>query len=460
MREKFVGMLASGVTAALLSVCMTFPSLAATSPIRSISITVSSGLSVGDMLPQDIGINETGKAGEGEVSVSASNGKYTVTEADWSSKNSKALKSGDEPGMTVTLEPTDVSSDYFLTSYRAGNFKVSGGSFISASRTGNSLEVRIKLKALTGAYDPPADVYWDSANIGTIRWTAPENTSGKYDVELKRGNSNVKKISGVSVIQYNFYPYMTKSGEYTVTVKTVPVSAEEKKYGKASTEVTSGELKIDDRDVSDGKGQDGQNAVSGSAKTVGWSMENNKWYFRYPSGALQRGGWGQINGSWFYFNVDGTMQTGWQYINNKWYLLYDNGDMAVGWVKQNGRWYYLIPSTELRSGESEGQMAVGWRTIGNAYYFFNADGAMYEGWLYRNGNWYYLNELANSLEGVLFTGWIRRNGAVYFTDSNGAMVTGWNQIDGNWYYFYPSNGQMAVNTTINSFYVGEDGIYR
>lgn len=39
------------------------------------------------------------------------------------------------------------------------------------------------------------------------------------------------------------------------------------------------------------------------------------------------------------------------------------------------------------------------------------------------------------------------------------MVTGWLQdTDGKWYYLN-SNGAMAKNTTINGYYVDENGVW-
>ncbi|MEI3168939.1 MAG: hypothetical protein V8S58_14165 [Lachnospiraceae bacterium] len=47
----------------------------------------------------------------------------------------------------------------------------------------------------------------------------------------------------------------------------------------------------------------------------------------------------------------------------------------------------------------------------------------------------------------------------YYLDNIGYMVEGWNQVDGNWYYFYPGQGNKAVNTTIDTFYVNDQGVW-
>ena len=40
------------------------------------------------------------------------------------------------------------------------------------------------------------------------------------------------------------------------------------------------------------------------------------------------------------------------------------------------------------------------------------------------------------------------------------MVEGWYQVGEDWYYFYPGDGNKAVNTWIDTFYVDENGIWR
>ena len=44
-------------------------------------------------------------------------------------------------------------------------------------------------------------------------------------------------------------------------------------------------------------------------------------------------------------------------------------------------------------------------------------------------------------------------------NDDGAMAEGWTQIGDKWYYFYPSSGQMAYNTRIDTFYLDADGVW-
>lgn len=450
---------------ALLLVCMAVMAPAhlaqaadASKAINKVSVRVSSKLEPGSSLPTiEIG---TGTPEDGGVRVSAGNSKYHVSAAEWFDKGNKELKAADEPQMRVTLEPEDVSEDYFLASYKASDVKISSGSFVSARRNGDNLVVTLRVQGIKGDYDAPKDAYWYEDRLGEARWEKPENTSGYYELQLYRDEKSVFKVSKVSAVKYNFYPYMTEAGEYTFKVRTIPGTDIQKKYGKNSDWLESGELEITDRYVSDGKGQ--QNSNSSMVKgtdTVGWVKEEERWIYRLPDGNQCRGGWAEINGQWYFFDMDGYMASGWRQIDGKWYYLYSSGEMAVGWSRIDGKWYYFHNGTD--GDQTAGAMAApGWQVIGSWYYFFNEDGSLYTGWLQQNDKYYYLNELDNSLQGAMFTGWLERDGKTYYMDNNGERASGWCQIDGSWHYFYPESGEMARSTQISGFAIDEYGVWR
>ena len=243
---------------------------AAAKEIKTVNIRVTSKLEVGSKLP-DIKL-ETTTVSDGEVAVDASGGKYSVSEAEWTDKSSNELKAAEEPQMKVTLEPEDVSEDYFVSSYKKANVKISGGTFVSARRDGDELVVTLRVKGIKGDYAAPEDAWWNEKSLGQAKWEKPDNTSGYYEVQLYRGKTKVYSVSQTSAVQYNFYPYMTKTGEYTFKVRTVPGTDSQKKYGGKSEWIESGELSITDRYVSDGKGQQSKNpsAKRGTTDKVGW----------------------------------------------------------------------------------------------------------------------------------------------------------------------------------------------
>lgn len=446
--------------AAFSLVCMPLEALAATKPINSVSIRVSSKVKAGYKLPETIQVG-SGSVEEGGVSVSGSNARYKVTAAEWLDKTQEKIEAAAEPRMKVTIEPEDVSEYYFLASYKASNIKISGGSYVSAKRDGDALVVTLRINPVKGDYDSPKDAYWNEKKLGEARWEKSENDSGYYEVQLFRDDKSVLKIEKTSGKNYNFYPYMTKAGEYTFKVRTIPGTDTQNKYGKKSEWVESSSLDIRDRDVSDGKGQTSgsSSVIKGTTDTVGWVKVGDVWNYRYPDGNISRNGWSEINGLWYYFNGDGTMVTGWQEIDGAVYYLQPDGQMSVGWSRIEDKWYYFRVETEGHAPKGS-MVSPGWRVIGTDYFYFNSDGSMYTGWLNLDGKIYYLNTLDNSLQGALFTGWIHRDEKSYFADANGEILQGWNQIDGSWYYFYPGSGEMAHDTQIDGFPIGSDGIWR
>ena len=458
--EQIKRIMALALTVVLLAGFLPVDVMAATKPINTVSVKVNSKLEAGKSLP-DIVIG-SGSPEDGGIIVTKDSANYTVVEAEWVDKPSEVLNAADQPRMTVTLEPVDVSEHYFLASYKESNVKVSGGSFVSAKRDGDNLVVTLRVNPIRGDYDMPKDAYWNEKNLGEAKWEPGENDSGYYEVQLLRDGKNVHKVDKTTSKNYNFYPYMTKAGDYSFKVRAIPGTDFQKKYGKKSDQLESGELQITDRYVSDGKGQ--QNAKStvkksSDDKTTGWFKEGDVWRYRYPNGELCANGWGKINDLWYFFDGSGNMVTGWQQVGADYYHLHNNGQMALGWNKINGQWYFF--RTEAEGVHAVGSMvSSGWRVIGPYYYFFNKDGSLYTGWLQQDGKWYYLNTVDNSLQGAMFTGWINRDEKTYFAEANGAIVEGWCQIDGQWYYFYPGSGELARNTWIDGQYVDGDGVWK
>lgn len=401
--------------------------------IPSVRITVKTGdLNAGDELSEDA---------SSYISV-PDNQYYGFSDAEWLDDVSN-LKVGAEPRMKVYLSSSDYTksgSSYdtiynFRGSYTSSNVKVTSGSFLSATRRdGNeTLEVTIRVKAIKGTYDEPEDVYWGSTR-GVAKWSRPDNGSGYYDVICYRGSTSVKKLTAYHGTNYNFYPYMTKAGDYSFKVRSVAPENVSASVGKSSDWVESDTLVIGKNQVSDGSGQTSDNSGGGSgsagvggniypngtgnANVTGWISSDGYWYFRYPNGELFRDGWLKLNDKYYMFNAQGQMLTGWQ-------------------QNRMGIWFYM--------NKTSGEMQTGWLHDGNY--------------------WYYLNTTKDDYEGCMVRGWWTLGDKKYYFNESGIMVTGWFQIDGKWYYFYPEGstngayGYMAANTTIGSFRLNEQGVW-
>lgn len=75
-------------------------------------------------------------------------------------------------------------------------------------------------------------------------------------------------------------------------------------------------------------------------------------------------------------------------------------------------------------------------------------------WSQSENTWYYVNSA-----GTYTRGWKEVDGKWYFLDkTTGAMKTGWIEDSGIWYYMW-SDGSMATNTTIDGYYLNENGAW-
>ncbi|MBR5266629.1 MAG: N-acetylmuramoyl-L-alanine amidase family protein [Lachnospiraceae bacterium] len=400
---------------ALMAAMAAQPVMAA-STISSVSIKLNIDLQDGDDLPTlDIGHTDSASADSLEVMI-PDNNKYEIASAEWS-KEVDEVKLGNTYKLKVVLEPLDEDDYAFKSSYAASKVTVKGGSFVSARRNdADQLVVTLKTKEAEGILAEPDEPRWLSENFkndkfGYAKWDSV--TDAAYQIHLYRNDKIIHRVSDWMSTSYNFYPYMTKEGDYHFRVRAIPKNEDVKKYATSSEWTESEEMYVDDNEVSDGTGQGQQantpdpavnNAASGIIQ-VGWIKNDGKWYFRYPDGTYLRDSWGKIDGKWYLFNNTGEMLTGWQSVNNVWYYLNSSGDMFTGWLWDNNTWYYLNP-----------------------------DGSMKTGWLIDNGKTYYLNP-------------------------GGAMLTGWQEIGGLYYYFY-ADGHKAVNETISGFYVDYNGVWQ
>ena len=188
----------------------------------------------------------------------------------------------------------------------------------------------------------------------------------------------------------------------------------------------------------------------------GWVSENGSKYYLDEKGERCTG-WLLQDEGWYYLDAekDGAMfNAGWKYINSKWYHFYDSGVMETGWTYYKNNWYYLSPYGDMLVNE--------WDYINSKWYHFYDSGVMETGWTYYKNNWYYLSPYGD----MSVNEWDYINSNWYHFDQNGIMQTGWFLYDGNWYYLYPANnnagksvGVMAQNTTIDGYFISQDGIW-
>lgn len=150
------------------------------------------------------------------------------------------------------------------------------------------------------------------------------------------------------------------------------------------------------------------------------------------------------------------IETGWVSENGTKYFQDEKGERCTGWLLQDEGWYYL-------DAEKDGAMFnAGWKYINSSWYYFDTNGVMKTGWLYYGEHWYYLSSYGD----MSVNEWDYINSNWYYFDKNGIMQTGWFLYNGNWYYLYPASnnagksiGAMAQNTTIDGYFISQDGIW-
>ncbi len=76
----------------------------------------------------------------------------------------------------------------------------------------------------------------------------------------------------------------------------------------------------------------------------------------------------------------------------------------------------------------------------------------YSSWKHIGDNWYYFDYI-----GKMKTGWLKDGGYWYYLGPSGAMKTGWFN-DGGKEYYLNTSGIMACNTTVEGFYLDENGV--
>ena len=258
--------------------------------------------------------------------------------------------------------------------------------------------------------------------------------------EFKRRNK-WKKIA-LGVIGSTVF---AMSASYTVKAEEI-ISQDE-----ACISETADSLEKDDIDNSNSQMKPEEDIIE-----TGWVSENGTKYFQDEKGERCTG-WLLQDEGWYYLDAekDGAMfNAGWKYINSSWYYFDTNGVMKTGWLYYGEHWYYL---------SSYGDMSVDeWDCINSKWYHFYNSGEMETGWTYYKNNWYYLSPYGD----MSVNEWDYINSNWYYFDKNGIMQTGWFLYNGNWYYLYPANnnagksiGAMAQNTTIDGYFISQDGIW-
>lgn len=320
------------------------------------------------------------------------------------------------PGKKVRFEIT-INADsgkVFPVSLNRSACKVSGADFVSAKALDDStLQVKVDYKPVMVLGDTQK-AGWSGSPRKKATWKSVDYAPG-YTLTLYGENKVVKRLN-VETNSVDLSDYMKDMDKtYYYEVKAVPLTSDEKKYLKEGNYVTSTDQEFDWQDIENEK----QSAGAGD----GGSLKGENYIM--PDGSRAVDTWKKVSGKWYYFDGNGNRKKGWMDIGGTWYYMDADGVMCTGWVDvNNGSWFYMGPNGEMKTGWTEPLP----------------------------GNWYYLNQY-----GYMKRGWIDLNGKWYYLGQDGRMQTGWINYGDRWYYL-SSDGSMAVNTSVDGWSIGADGV--
>ena len=175
--------------------------------------------------------------------------------------------------------------------------------------------------------DYSGDCWWSGT---TARWDSQRDSGEKYQIQLRRGGSEVTTVK-TSSNSYNFSSNITMSGYYKFRVRIVRGSRHGDWGDYSEERYFEGRSSSSSSSSSGGPGP--SNVVNG------WNRDNRGWWYRNANGTYPRNSWQFINGKWYCFDGNGYMRTGWINWNGVYYFCGPNGDMYTNCYTPDG--YYV-----------------------------------------------------------------------------------------------------------------------
>lgn len=369
---------------------------AQSSVIEKLAVTVKSAYGEPEeILPPEITVGTAG--------CSLEDVQYRTEYEDWN------------PGKKVRVEITVGAEEgkYFPASLNRSQCKVSGADFVSAKSLDDG---RIQVKADYRPVMVLGDTQkagWNSGLKKKALWK-PVNHAPGYVLTLYGDNKVIKRMT-VETNNIDLSGYMTDLDKtYYYEVKAVPVTADEKKYLKEGNFVASTDQEFDWEDYE-------REVLQNSGDGGSFKGDN----YVLPDGSRAVNTWKKVSGQWYYLDGNGNKVRGWLDTGNRWYYMDQNGVMCTGWVTPDGSsWFFMADNGEMQTGWIQPQPAC--------WYYLNPSGYMERSWIYVGEKWYYMG-------------------------TDGRMRTGWLNDGGTWYYLN-YDGSLAVNCTIDGWYIGPDGV--
>jgi len=282
----------------LLLGLMTLPAFAASrKKINSISINVTSSITP-----------ET-RYGNEDVEVDVKSGKCSFNYYEIENVGFEWMED-DVPELTLYFAADE---GYYFALGKASSIKLTGATYVSASKQDSSetLVLKVKLPSLAETVGTQAEVTLYPS--GYAVWNEVRG-AGSYELRLYRNGSGLgATLLTTEDTNYDFRSLMNRTGSYYVKIRPInKVVTDNKGEWVESPVITLDQVMVD----AIKSGEAGGIPASWGGT---WEKDDNGWWYSYNDGTYVTNGWEEINDKWYFFDETGYMKTGWINWNDKFY---------------------------------------------------------------------------------------------------------------------------------------------
>lgn len=310
--KRLTGMI---LVAGLLTGLLVTPAYAASrKKISSVSLVVKS-----EIFPDT-------KYGDEEIEVEVKSGRCSYDYYDINNMGFEWTED-DVPEITIYLRADD---GYYFSLARASAVKLTGATYVKASKQDSSetLVLKVKLPSLAESVGDQGEV---TITTGGMAVWDDVRGAGSYEVRLYRNGTGVgATILTTENAYYDFSSMMTRAGSYYVRVRPLNKLKPENKgeWGQSSViELTKEQVDA----IRNGTAE----------KTVPvrgeWILDDTGWWYKHADGSYTRNNWELIKETWYFFDENGYMKTGWiEWEGKKYYCDQNTGAMLKNTTTPDG----------------------------------------------------------------------------------------------------------------------------
>ena len=289
--------LAAAAMTVLMAALMAMPAMAASrKKISSVNLEIEA-----DVQPDT-------RYGEETIEVDTKGGKYSFDYYEIENTGFEWTRE-DIPQIVIYLRADE---GYYFSVSKASSVKLSGATYIKASKQDSSeiLKLTVKLPPLAESVGDLTEVVLTDNGYGM--WDAVPGAA-TYEFRLYRNGEGI----GVTMLSttgtdYNFKDIMDRPGSYQIKIR--PVNG----------------LNVSN------KGEWMESNIVNLSKEQAAAIRNGE-----AGSRPLRGAWkSNAQGSWYELEDGSYPMNQWMELEGQWYFFDENGYMKTGWIEWNGKKYY------------------------------------------------------------------------------------------------------------------------